>query len=221
MIRHYSIDLGIHPDATGGHAGTAKDPCPLQVAVTKGTLLQEQEDGPYNGFKPEALASFAQIKEGDVIIFRVFETRSLCIPIGGRRLQDVDSVEVLFTELDGRWIPAPWKRNEDVATITQCPDDQISLAFASAPEGTKLPCYFQQDSVNGIVTHTIMKSATGHPVSYLFSVQVKTAVETTTELQTCYYQDDPEMVIGPDEDPWRGDENLSLDQLGGSAATSR
>jgi hypothetical protein len=207
----YSIDLGIHPAITGGHKGSDDDPYPLQIAMTEGILLQEPESGRYTGFTPNAPASFAQIKAGDIIIFRVFNTTSIC-PNLGCSLVTVDSLTVKIYQYDGREADEPWKRESDRATIDKSPNHERSLTFTSKPrEGMELPCHFERNSSKGIVAYEIMP-ATKWPVPYLFSVYVKATLTTGSKgTGTFYFHDDPEMVIGPDEDPPIGGPDQSPD----------
>ena len=219
-MSHYSIDLGIHPEATGGKSGTHEDDAyPLQIGLTQGTLVQE--NGRYTGFTPDALASFGQIKVGDIIIFRVFDTRRIFPAIGSRSLQSVGQLKVAFTDLNGGEPPEkPWQGDGNFP-ISRF-DDQRSLAFTSVPGGMDLPCYFQRynSQEQGIVTYTV--SSTDNPVPYLFSVHVEATIAATpNDTWTAWFGDDPEMVISPDERPVYGEEERALNQFAEIAATSR
>jgi len=216
----YSIDLGIHPAVTGGHEGRdEQDSYPLQIALTLGTLVQEQESDRSTGFTPQAPASFAQIKVGDIIIFRFFETTLIC-PSLGRSLVRVDSLAVTFRKYDGSKADEPWRRESDRATIDKSPAHERSLTFTSVPGGMELPCHFERDSSNGIVTYTVINPVTKNPVPYLFSVLVETTIMTSAGYRPAFYRDDPEMVISSDDRPGDGEENRPLDQFAGIAATS-
>lgn len=191
----YSIDLGIHPDATGGCTGSdEKDPYPLQIALTKGTLVVENDR--YTGFTPTGLASFNQIWSGDRIIFRVFDITPVA-GAGDRSVQDVISFTITFNTLKGSKTTAPWEPK--VGTISRSSDDQVSPAFTCGTKILKLPCYFQRDTLDGIVTYTVLPPNTKNPIPYLFSVQVETRLDATSTRY--YHQDDPEMVVSPDGGP--------------------
>src|SRR5262249_39784086 len=94
---------------------------------------------------------------------------------------------------------APWNSGQSFAAVSPR-TNQRSLAFTSVPGGMDLPCYFELDSSDKIVTYTV--TSVDQPVPYLFSVIVKTLLETTPEdTATCYFRDDPEMVVSPDGGP--------------------
>lgn len=218
MNHTYAIDLGIHPDATGGKSGTHKDDSyPLQIALTQGTLAQDPLTGQMI-FQPEALASFAQIKLGDILIFRAFDIAK--ISGGSRQLLDVSSLKISFTKLDGSESSKPWPGDED-RPFSRFETEQLSKAFTSKLGGMKLPCYYQRDGSNGIVTYTVMMLGVTQPLPYLFSVVVETTLGMTETTGTFYYRDDPEMVVSPDEEPGCGEEDRALDQCAELAATSR
>jgi hypothetical protein len=195
MSQAYSIDLGINAKTTGRHEGSLEDPFPLQIAVTEGTLVQDPETS-LTLFKPSALASFYQIQGGDSIIFRIFDITKIAGK-GVRQLVDVSLCVFNFTAIDGSSEASkPWPSNEAFPFYRF--GDQLSLAFTSIKGGMGLPCYYQRDSTKGIVIYTVTNPP--EPVPYLFSVQVETTIATTSELTgTFYYQDDPEMVVSPDE----------------------
>jgi hypothetical protein len=195
----YSIDLGIHPDAKGRHDGSVSDPYPLQIALTQGILVPERGDGPYTGFTPLALASFNQLKRGDLVICRVFEISSIC-GSGVRCLEGVDSIKVTFNDIhDGVEMPELWtKSDKAVIPLSKASTNQRSLAFTSVPGGTVLPCFFEWGS-KGIITYEIMPPNALDPSPFLFSVLVYTHLDST---ETVYcHKDDPEMVISPDSGP--------------------
>ncbi|HJX26785.1 MAG TPA: hypothetical protein VJ885_02645 [Thermoanaerobaculia bacterium] len=198
---HYSIDLGIHPDATGGHKGSVGDPFPMQIALVEGKLLKDPESGRYKDFQPTKLASFYQIRAKDIIIFRIFETTSVSTaqnPV----LEDVKSVQIRFTDLIGNPADKPWKIAEKGFDAILASTQQLSLAFTSKPEGMYLPCWFEQGSPNGLVTYEVAPPKNlKDPDSLLFSVTVETTRIVGSELNTFYHQDDPEMVVSPDESP--------------------
>ena len=210
----YSIDLGINAKATGRHAGSTDDPFPLQIALTQGTLTQDPGTGS-TIFTPAALASFNQIHGRDIIIYRVFDTTKISGD-GVRQLLDVNLCVFDFTTMDGSETSKPWP--SDRPSSFYLLGDQLSLAFTSIQGGMELPCYYQRDSTEDIVTYTVTNPL--KPIPYLFSVQVETTIATTPELTgTFYYQDDPEMVVSPDEGPPCSEAHA--DQLAGIAATSR
>jgi len=201
----YSIDIGIHPDATRGCTGSHMDPYPLQVALAQGNLIQDQQSGLYTGFTPTALASFNQIVVGDKLIFRVFDTSPIW-PAGERSLKDVRSLEATCKGLLGDDLVIPWANNDE-APFFKASTAQPTLAFTSmSQQVTNLPCFFEMvaDGTNGIVVHEISLSlkqpgSTKTVLLLLFSIVIRAKLDSDPYNRTYYYQDDPEMVISSDE----------------------
>jgi hypothetical protein len=203
MSTWYSIDLGIHPAATGGRAGKdekLENAYPMQIALTQGTQIQKS--GRVTGFTPVALASFHQIKVKDIIIFRIFDTGWIC-PTMGRSIQSIGLLKTTFTDLQGVETSRPWQGDENFP-VAKFGTHQFSKAFSSLPGGMELPCYHQYDPERGpdeIVTYTV-KPVTRNYDSYLFSVVVEAHLGMAPEtMERFYYRDDPEMVVSPDEGP--------------------
>jgi hypothetical protein len=209
MSQAYSIDLGIHPDATGGRSGEdekIENAFPMQISLIQGTLVPKS--GRVTGFTPDGLASFHQIRVGDVIIFRIFDTRSIG-PTVGRSLQGVGLLKATFTDLQGNETSRPWQGDENFP-IAEFGAHQLSRAFTSKLEGMVLPCYhqcYQKDRPDEIVTYTVLPTTRKY-IPYLFSVVVEAKLGMAPEtIERFYYRDDPEMVISSDDRPGDGEED--------------
>jgi hypothetical protein len=169
----------------------------MQIALTQGSLVVHKS-GRYLGFTPEAPASFGQIKSGDIIVFRVLETTPIC-PNLGHSLEVVHQLTVTFKDYAGKPIALPWAPDSDSANFAKSLS-QRSLTFTSVAGGMDLPCHFERNSSDGIVTYKVTVEPE-KAVPYLFSVLVETSVMKLGEGKTAFYQDDPEMVISPDGGP--------------------
>jgi hypothetical protein len=136
---------------------------------------------------------------------------------GGNSLTKVSFLTAWFNTLAGSGASTPW----DIESFLDfMKSDQLCLAFTPRG-GMDLPCYFQWNG-GSIVINTV--NPTTVVTSYLMTVQVEATVTINGSSTTVYYQVDPEMVVGPDEQP-PGDEVSTEDRAPGqplaTAATSR
>lgn len=197
----YSIDLGIDANATAGAAGTKSDPYPLQIGLTRGNLIQDSPNGRLTGFEPKELASFAQFRSGDTVIFSVFDITSIGSK-GDRSFLAPERFPIQFTNLRGTIPQRPWI---DHLVASMSPGRrQVSLAFSRGPE-TEWPCFFQWNDSKGIIANTIVKVT--EPTSFLLAVTIPVFLKGLPEKS--YFKTDPEMVISPDEGPPIGEAGQS------------
>jgi hypothetical protein len=218
MATHYSIDLGIDANATAGASGTESDPYPLQIGLTAGALVQGS-NRQYHDFLPKALASFTQMRSGDVLIFSVFNITSIGSK-GDRSFMAPQPIQIKLTSLDGT-SESPLTLNSALLAGLSPARNQRSLAFATKPD-TFWPCFFQLNASDGIAVNPIGQVTS--PASFLLTVTVPVVLmDPAGVLATFYFQADPELVVSPDEGP--GSETALEERAPGQppaiAATSR
>lgn len=180
----YSLDFGLDLEATGGRCGTAADPFPLQFGLCRGEL---KDDG---RLVAQQLWSFTRLRSREKLIFRIFDIS----PEGYGEIVGVPQMSrATFRTLAGEPAAAPWTPSTENFSYRAASDEKC-LSFATISRNV-YPCYLKVDEHDEPVLYQLNDVA--QPENFLMSAMVALRAVTAVRGGECFFDSDPEMVIGP------------------------
>lgn len=173
----YSMDLGIDTRSTGGGDGVPRNPYPLEISLSTGTLV----DGVYT---PTGLASWRAIESHDIFIVRVFD-----LTLQGTRLTSIAWGACIATTLE--YAPRRLFTGE---TFVRAGQPQPAPGFASKTV-KNFPCWLLMD---GAGLRQFPVEAVTVQTQYLLTVSLGVSLTIGMDPPVPkVYSVDPEMVVGP------------------------
>jgi hypothetical protein len=176
----YSIDLGIDPAASHGHAGTKLSPYPMQISLCAGKLEQ-------GAFVPEEMRSWFMLRGGDRLLVRIFD-------LGAQPglLEKPQVVGMSLYDLDGREVDEQW----DVSAQFVAAESAPSLSFAR-PDGLSYPCCLQRDGSGAPLLYPVFDPELQIRRLLTMKAEARVLLGAHKDGAPIHFKSDPEVIVSP------------------------